>query len=40
LPELATEFGVPKSVGPPLEAVVLGYKFDDYDVRNAYNTGT
>ena len=35
--EKATEFGVPQSVGPPLEAVVLGYKFDDYDVRNAYS---
>jgi hypothetical protein len=34
--ELATEYGVPQSVGPPLEAVVLGYKFDDYDVPNAY----
>jgi hypothetical protein len=34
--EVATEYGVPVSVGPPLEAVVLGYKFDDYDVRNAY----
>ena len=27
---------MPQSVGPPLEAVVLGYKFDDFDVRNAY----
>ena len=35
--EKATEYGVPQSVGPPLEAVVLGYKFDDYDVRNAYS---
>ena len=34
--EKATEFGVPQSVGPPLEAVILGFKFDDYDVRNAY----
>ena len=34
--ELATEYGVPQSVGPPLEAVVLGYKFDDFDVRNAH----
>ena len=34
--ELASEFGVPQSVGPPLEAVVLGFKMDDYDIRNAY----
>ena len=34
--ELASEFGVPQSVGPPLEAVVLGFKLDDYDIRNAY----
>jgi hypothetical protein len=35
--ELATEYGVPQSVGPPVEAVVLGYKRDEYDTRNAFS---
>ncbi|WP_165695527.1 hypothetical protein [Mycobacteroides abscessus] len=34
--ERATEHGVPKSAGTPADALLLGYTFDDYDLRTAF----
>ena len=31
--EKATEFGVPKAIGPPANAILLGYSFADWDLR-------
>ena len=36
--EMATEYGVPKAAGPPLEAIVLGYQRDDFDLRSAFTS--
>ncbi|MBF9315242.1 hypothetical protein [Mycobacteroides chelonae] len=34
--ERATEHGLPKSAGTPADALLLGYTFDDYDLRTAF----
>lgn len=34
--EKATEFGLPKSAGTPADALLLGYQFDDFDLRTAF----
>lgn len=34
--EVATEHGLPKSAGSPGDALLLGYTFDDYDLRTAF----
>ena len=31
--EVATEYGVPQAAGPPVEAAVLGYRFDNPTLR-------
>ncbi|MBE5448386.1 hypothetical protein [Mycobacteroides abscessus] len=35
--ERATEHGLPKSAGTPADALLLGYTFDDYDLRTAFS---
>ncbi len=34
--ERAAEHGVPKSAGTPADALLLGYTFDNYDLRTAF----
>ncbi|MBN7298204.1 hypothetical protein [Mycobacteroides abscessus] len=34
--EVATEHGLPKSAGTPADALLLGYDFDDFDLRTAF----
>ena len=34
--ERATEFGIPTAQGPPVEAALLGYDFDDWDKRTSF----
>jgi hypothetical protein len=38
--EIATDYCVSQAADPPVEAAVLGYRFDHYDLRSSFTWRT